>query len=54
MIAAYVDGRARGNPGPAGFGVPIQDADGAVPDESHGVLGSTRGMDEAQAQPNGR
>lgn len=39
MITAYIDGGARGNPGPAGYGVSIQDADGAVLDELHGGLG---------------
>ncbi|MBV8673566.1 MAG: ribonuclease HI family protein [Acidobacteriaceae bacterium] len=28
MIVAYCDGGSRGNPGPAGFGVHIEDADG--------------------------
>lgn len=39
MITAYIDGGARGNPGPAGYGVYIQDPDGAVLDELHGGLG---------------
>ena len=39
MITAYVDGGARGNPGPAGYGVSIQDRRGAVLDELHGGLG---------------
>src|SRR6188472_3525772 len=39
VITAYVDGGARGNPGPAGYGVHIQDPDGAVLDELHGSLG---------------
>ena len=39
MIIAYIDGGARGNPGPAGYGVHIQDADGGVVDELHGGLG---------------
>ena len=39
MITAYIDGGARGNPGPAGFGVQIQDADGAVVHEIYGGLG---------------
>ena len=38
MITAYIDGGARGNPGPAGYGVYIQLADGAV-EELHGGLG---------------
>jgi ribonuclease HI len=39
VITAYIDGGARGNPGPAGYGVSIQDPDGAVVDELHGGLG---------------
>ena len=38
MITAYIDGGARGNPGPAGYGVYIQLADGSVV-ELHGGLG---------------
>ena len=38
MITAYIDGGARGNPGPAGYGVYIQLPDGAVA-ELHGGLG---------------
>ena len=32
-IVAYIDGGARGNPGPAGFGVRIEDADGNLIEE---------------------
>jgi ribonuclease HI len=39
MIVAYIDGGARGNPGPAGYGVSIQSPDGRVLDELHGALG---------------
>ena len=39
MITAYIDGGARGNPGPAGYGVRIEDADGQVVEELHGALG---------------
>lgn len=39
MITANIDGGARGNPGPAGFGVIIRDADGNTLDELHGALG---------------
>jgi probable phosphoglycerate mutase len=39
MIVAYIDGGARGNPGPAGYGAYIQDADGTVLAELHGGLG---------------
>jgi ribonuclease HI len=39
MIVAYIDGGARGNPGPAGYGVRIESADGALIDELHGALG---------------
>ena len=38
MITAYIDGGARGNPGPAGYGVYIQLPDGSVV-ELHGGLG---------------
>lgn len=38
-MTAYIDGGARGNPGPAGFGVRIEDADGHVVAELHGGLG---------------
>ena len=41
MIRAYIDGGARGNPGPAGFGVRIEDADGALIAELHQPLGIT-------------
>jgi ribonuclease HI len=39
MITAYIDGGARGNPGPAGYGVRIESADGEVLAELHGALG---------------
>jgi len=39
MVVAYIDGGARGNPGPAGYGVSIQSRDGIVLDELHGALG---------------
>ena len=39
MIVAYIDGGARGNPGPAGYGVRIQGPDGALLEELHGGLG---------------
>ena len=32
-IVAYIDGGARGNPGPAGFGVRVQHADGTLIEE---------------------
>ena len=38
-ITAHCDGGARGNPGPAGFGVLIQDAEGAVLAELSEFLG---------------
>ena len=40
MITANIDGGARGNPGPAGYGAIIRDADGNVLDELHGALGT--------------
>ena len=39
MITAYIDGGARGNPGPAGYGVRVEDAGGALLAELHGALG---------------
>ena len=39
MITAYIDGGARGNPGPAGYGVRIEGADGMLLDELYGGLG---------------
>lgn len=39
MITAYIDGGARGNPGPAGYGVRIENADGELVAELHGPLG---------------
>ena len=41
MMTAYIDGGSRGNPGPAGYGVQIVDADGAVVAELHGALDNT-------------
>jgi ribonuclease HI len=38
LITAYIDGGARGNPGPAGYGVHIELPDGGV-EELHGALG---------------
>jgi ribonuclease HI len=38
LITAYIDGGARGNPGPAGYGVYIQLPDGSV-EELYGGLG---------------
>jgi ribonuclease HI len=39
LIVAWIDGGARGNPGPAGYGVRIEDAEGHLLDELHGGLG---------------
>ena len=39
MIRAYIDGGARGNPGPAGYGVRLEAADGTLLEELHGALG---------------
>ena len=39
-IVAYIDGGARGNPGPAGYGVRIEDELGTPIEEFHGFLGS--------------
>jgi probable phosphoglycerate mutase len=35
----FIDGGARGNPGPAGYGVRIERADGSLIEELHGALG---------------
>lgn len=39
MIVAYIDGGSRGNPGPAGYGVRIEDGGSEVVAELHGALG---------------
>ena len=39
VITAYIDGGARGNPGPAGYGVRLENAAGEVLAELHGALG---------------
>src|SRR5512145_1778908 len=39
MIIAYIDGGARGNPGPAGYGVRVENEAGEPIDELHGGLG---------------
>jgi ribonuclease HI len=39
VITTYIDGGARGNPGPAGYGVCIEAADGTLLAELHGALG---------------
>ena len=39
MITAYIDGGARGNPGPAGYGAYIVDDGSEVLAEIHGALG---------------
>ncbi|MGE4056640.1 MAG: ribonuclease HI family protein [Vicinamibacterales bacterium] len=38
-IVAYIDGGARGNPGPAGFGVRIETPDGGMVEEFHRSIG---------------
>jgi ribonuclease HI len=39
MITAYIDGGARGNPGPAGYGARIEREDGSLAAELYGGLG---------------
>jgi len=39
VIVAYIDGGSRGNPGPAGYGVRIEDGAAAVVAELRGALG---------------
>ena len=49
MITAYVDGGARGNPGSAGYGALIKDADGQVLAELYAGIGvSTNNVAEYQ------
>ena len=38
-MVAYIDGGSRGNPGPAGYGVRIEDAAAVAVAELHGSLG---------------
>jgi probable phosphoglycerate mutase len=38
-VVAYIDGGARGNPGPAGFGVRIEQPDGTLVEEFHESIG---------------
>jgi ribonuclease HI len=38
-MIAYIDGGARGNPGPAGFGVRIEDEDGTLIEEFSEAIG---------------
>ena len=40
-IVAYIDGGARGNPGPAGYGVRIEDEHGTLINEFNGFLGTS-------------
>ena len=40
-IVAYIDGGARGNPGPAGYGVRIEDEQGGLINEFSGFLGTS-------------
>ena len=39
-MIAYIDGGARGNPGPAGFGVRIERPDGALVEEFSESIGT--------------
>lgn len=39
-VVAYIDGGARGNPGPAGYGVRIESGDGSVIEELTGAIGT--------------
>jgi ribonuclease HI len=38
-VVTYIDGGARGNPGPAGYGVRIERADGTLIEELQGSIG---------------
>jgi ribonuclease HI len=39
-LVAHIDGGARGNPGPAGYGVHVEDEDGRLVAELYGYLGT--------------
>jgi ribonuclease HI len=39
LIIAYIDGGSRGNPGPAGYGVRIEDEGATLVEELRGALG---------------
>jgi ribonuclease HI len=39
LIVAYIDGGSRGNPGPAGYGVRIEDEQATLVEELRGTLG---------------
>jgi ribonuclease HI len=39
MVTVYVDGGSRGNPGPAGYGVRVEAADGSLITEFHDAIG---------------
>jgi len=39
-VVAYIDGGARGNPGPAGYGVRIEEPDGSLVDEFSESIGT--------------
>jgi len=39
-MIAYIDGGSRGNPGPAGYGVRIENEDATLVEELHGALGT--------------
>jgi ribonuclease HI len=50
MITAYTDGGARGNPGPAGYGVYIEDEQGQTLAELKGMIGeATNNVSEYRA-----
>ena len=38
-LIAYIDGGARGNPGPAGYGVRVEQSDGTLVEEFHQSIG---------------
>jgi ribonuclease HI len=39
QLVAYIDGGARGNPGPAGYGVRVEQSDGTLIQEFHESIG---------------
>ena len=39
MVTVYIDGGSRGNPGPAGYGVRIENGNGDLVEELHESIG---------------
>src|SRR2546427_7661603 len=45
-LVAHIDGGARGNPGPAGYGVHVEDEEGRVVAQLFGYLGTATNRSE--------